>query len=149
MISIKQTIKQDHTDIDFLMTVNDDDALPEPMKRPGRIDTCVWFDLPNKIERRMILKGYLEDLVPKEKRPATKAIELYVTKSDGLAAAWLKEIALQCRYETQAEVLKTITAMKRLTEGARPQRVRRRRRRKIERKSVKPVVVVNPEATTG
>lgn len=126
LLSVLEWMKIDHPEVVLLLTANDEDELPGPMRRPGRIDETLWFDVPNKRERRAILKGYVDALVPKEKHPPARILEKMVTKSEGLAGAWLKEIALQLRYQKPQDALKSVQSMRRLGIARKSRRAVRR-----------------------
>lgn len=114
LLSILEWMKSDHPDVVCIMTANTVDTLPEPMLRPGRIEHIEWFDLPNLRERRAVLKGYIEKLLPEDKRPTKKLAEEMARASEKLGHAWLREIVLRMRFEEPKDMLKLIKGMKRM-----------------------------------
>lgn len=143
LLSVLEWVKADHPEVVLVMTANSTD-LPEALLRPGRVDEPVLFPLPVKRDRRAILRGYIEELVPKERRPSGAHVEEFVTRTDGFSGAWLREVALQLRYEPVAAVVKTITAMKKLQDESPTGRKRRRKKKRRTTKPAKAAVVTVP-----
>ena len=112
MFTVLDWMKTEFPDVPMFMTANRVSHLDSAFMRPGRVDEVEWCGLPGKKNRLAILNTYLKHYtVPtietKDKFKIIKATE-------GLAIAWIKEIALQLRYESVGRVLSLITSMKQL-----------------------------------
>lgn len=128
LLSVMEWIKSDHPDLAFFLTANEVQSLPEAMLRPGRVDHIAWFEPPNKLDRQQILRGYIDFFAP-ERRPTKAQFDAFVRRSDGLAPAWLREIALQLCYEDAKGVKKILEAVRRMHESPRERTIRARRRK--------------------
>lgn len=92
------------------MTINDITKLDPALLRPGRIDEIIGLNPPDGEERKSILQGYLNEF----KVTGEIDLEKLIESTDGLTAAYLREVALQLRYRPQTKVLKVITRMNEL-----------------------------------
>jgi ATP-dependent 26S proteasome regulatory subunit len=100
LLTVFSDFRGKHPGVTVVLTANDYKVLDVALLRPGRIDELVEFHPPKPDERRLILLGYLEEL-----RVTCVDPEPIVTASEGLTAAYLKEVALQFRYRKPEEVL--------------------------------------------
>lgn len=80
-------------DVLFVLTTNRVELLePALSARPGRIDQAIEIPLPDAGARRRLLDLYLPDDVPASSMP-DEALERIVSRTDGVAAAFIKELA--------------------------------------------------------
>jgi SpoVK/Ycf46/Vps4 family AAA+-type ATPase len=89
LLTIFSDFRGKHPEVTTVLTANNFKALDVALLRPGRIDELIEFDPPTPDERRLILLGYLEELGVRCVDP-----EPVVAASEGLTAAYLKEVAL-------------------------------------------------------
>jgi hypothetical protein len=111
LLTVLEWVRLDHPEVALMFTANTVE-LPSALKRPGRIDEIVWFDMPNDADQRAILEGYLRQL---EVSVDAATVDLIIAKSRGLAAAWLKELAIQLRYEPPERVAAIAEGMQQLS----------------------------------
>ena len=129
ILGVLEWVKLEHPEVMLVMTANRED-LPETFVRPGRVDEPLFFDAPNKRDRRAILQGYIDKMVPKERHPTKVQLTTFVARTEGLSGAWLRELAIQLRYVSPTSLAKTITAMKKLHDETSTERRRRRGRKR-------------------
>jgi hypothetical protein len=110
LFAILTDFKGKHPSLTVILTINDIKELPPALLRPGRIDVLVEFDTPTAEEREEILRGYLKDFGI----PADMDLADLVYETEGLTAAYLREVALQLRYRPPADVIKIIRKMNEL-----------------------------------
>ena len=110
LFAILTDFKGKHPSLTVILTINDIKELPPALLRPGRIDVLVEFDTPTAEEREEILRGYLKDFGI----PANMDLADLVYETEGLTAAYLREVALQLRYRPPADVIKIIRKMNEL-----------------------------------
>lgn len=110
LFSILSDFKCKHPNVTVAMTINDITKLDPALLRPGRIDEIIEFDPPDDEERRSIIQGYLDEF----KVGVNVDLDKLVESTNGLTAAYLREIALQLRYRPQDRILKVITRMNEL-----------------------------------
>jgi hypothetical protein len=110
LFSILSDFKCKHPNVTVALTINDITKLDPALLRPGRIDEIIEFDPPDGEERKSIIQGYLEEFKVTGDLDLAKLVEA----TDGLTAAYLREVALQLRYRPQDRVLKVITRMNEL-----------------------------------
>ena len=110
LFSILSDFKCKHPNVTVAMTINDITKLDQALLRPGRIDEIIEFEPPDEEERSEILQGYLKEFKVDSQVDLKKLSE----STDGLTAAYLREVALQLRYRPQDRVLKVITRMNEL-----------------------------------
>jgi cell division protease FtsH len=80
----------DDADVIFLLTTNRIDLLePALAARPGRVDRAVEIGLPDGPARRRLLQLYLPD----DARPSEDAVDRVLERTEGAAAAFVKELA--------------------------------------------------------
>lgn len=113
LFAILTSFKDKHPKLTIIMTANDISKLDGAFRRPGRIDEVFKFKTPTPEERKILLEGYL-----KEFKTECDDIEAIVAASADLTPAYLREFALQFRYETQTSVLEIITQQKELYKSA-------------------------------
>jgi len=107
LFSILSDFKCKHPNVTVALTINDITKLDPALLRPGRIDEIIEFEPPDEEERSQILEGYL-----KEFEVATEVdLKRIAESTEGLTAAYLREVALQLRYRPQERVLKVINRM--------------------------------------
>lgn len=111
MFTILDWIKLEYPYVSTFMTANRVSHLDSAFVRPGRIDEVLWFQLPDEDDILVLLNTYLDfyniSCSDHDKKKIVKAAE-------GLAVPWIKEIALQLRYESLDSVLGLIDSMKKL-----------------------------------
>lgn len=76
----------------ILGSVNDLGSLPDALRRPGRFDEILEFELPEEPLREAILSAHLKD---QSIRLKDEYVHTTATISEGLSGAELREIALQ------------------------------------------------------
>jgi len=76
----------------ILGAINNLEALPEPLRRPGRFDEIIDFELPCTNLRKRILLSHLKD---HGVRIANGYIHSLIEWTEGLSGAELRELALQ------------------------------------------------------
>lgn len=115
-------LKARHPSVTAILTANDVSAFHPASLRPGRVDQVIEFPDPGPEERLIILKGYLKEFKISENRlnePEVKDIlEDIVKETEGLTAAYLREVAIQLLRNPEKEVVATIRKMKELAEKA-------------------------------
>jgi ATP-dependent 26S proteasome regulatory subunit len=106
-------LKERHPAVTAILTANHVNVFDPAVIRPGRVDRVLAFEPPSPKDREVILKGYLKEFDVKV--PDLKA---FVRATDGLTAAYLREVAIQLKNTRDAkEVLDTIKLMKDLAEN--------------------------------
>ncbi len=113
MFTVLDWMKQEFSDVPMFMTANRVSHLDSAFMRPGRVDEVQWCSLPGIKNRLAILNTYIEY----HKAPPIDITDkiLIVKATKGLAIAWIKEIALQLKYESTESCLLKIKNMKRLS----------------------------------
>lgn len=106
-------LKARHPSVTAILTANSVKPFDAATLRPGRIDQVIEFQDPEPEERKMLLEGYLREFGAK-----VDNIDPIVQETEGLTAAYLREIAVQLRKDPMEEVLDTIRKMKVLAEKA-------------------------------
>ncbi len=106
MLNSFAEFKEENPSIGIIFTVNDESKLDSAFKRPGRIDSILDFCDLEDGDRMAILKGYL----PKDFSWGPEMDEI-LNMTESLSPAYLKEIAIQLRYESVGEVKKLIHRM--------------------------------------
>lgn len=104
LFTVLTEFKSKHPRVTIVLTANDPSELDAALTRPGRVDEIVDFLPPDEAEREALLVGYC-DAFGVTARDAVAAI---AAATQGLTAAYLREIALQLRY---ADGLDEILAM--------------------------------------
>jgi broad-specificity NMP kinase len=137
LLTILETIKATHPDTVLILTANDTSIIDKALLRPGRIDEIIEFEPQNAEEREHILIGYIEkfklDIKPKH-------IKKVIKSTDGLTAAFMREIAIQLKYSTIDEVLDTIQTMRKFILTDEPKKADKKKKRKKKKKKIK----INP-----
>jgi len=87
-----EMIKQRFPNITIFATVNDFDNLDDAIKRPGRIDKRIWFDLPTAEERITISTHYLEQF---DVDYEIENLELLVTNTVNMSPAYIRELCIR------------------------------------------------------
>jgi hypothetical protein len=113
VFTVLDWMKQKHPEVPMFMTANRVSHLDSALMRPGRVDEVEWCNAPGIKNRLAILNTYLksngvESLDIEDKIKIVKATK-------GLAIAWIKEVALQIKYEPIEMTLMRITNMKKLS----------------------------------
>lgn len=75
-----------------MAAVNDPEKIPEPLRRPGRLDEAPLFDYPDEALREDILRAHLEVLGP---RFSNGIVGKVVAETEKFSGADLREVALQ------------------------------------------------------
>jgi len=87
-----EMIKQQFPNITIFATVNDFEGLDPAIKRPGRIDKRIWFDLPSETDRRNVLLFYLE----KFKVTFTEdQLTTLMNNTDKMSPAYIRELCVR------------------------------------------------------
>lgn len=76
----------------ILSSINHLKNIPEPLRRPGRFDEILEFELPSEDLRRTILRSHLDSFGT---RITNGNVDQVVACSEGLSGADLRELALQ------------------------------------------------------
>ncbi len=113
MLEMLSDLKDRHSSVTAILTANNIGAFDPAVIRPGRIEKVVEFEDPDAGERRTILAGYLT-----ESSATCVNVEPFVEATEGLTAAYIRDIAIQLKREEEGEVLKNIQQMKRLADKA-------------------------------
>ena len=110
LFAILSDFKCKHPNVTVALTINDITKLDPALLRPGRIDEIIELEPPDEEDRGAILQGYLNEF------KVTNEVDLKKISgaTEGLTAAYLREIALQLRYRPQDSVLKVVTRMNEL-----------------------------------
>lgn len=115
VLEVLERFKVEYPWVSVLMTANTTTKFDLGMLRPGRIDTWVRFQLPQKEERREILDRYLEknaiSALPSQ-------LETLVEMTEGLSQDYLREIALELKYDDFAHVTGNIQLRQDLLKAA-------------------------------
>lgn len=103
-------LKERFPRVTIVMTANNLKVMDTAMTRPGRIDKVLQFDPPDEDERRRILAAYFAEYGVEVEIP-----QEVLDASEGLTAAYLKEVAIQfdCG-ESLEEILESIEMMQTL-----------------------------------
>lgn len=110
LLSILSDLKGKFPQLTVIITANSSKNLPDALLRPGRVDEIIDFPLPDAEDRREILRGYCQSF----SIPWSDEFDAVVEASEGLTGAFLKETALQLRYQTVPQVCRLVTRMKEL-----------------------------------
>ena len=106
LLHIMEEIPKRYPWLTVFFTANKLDNLDTALIRPGRIDEVVEFELPNKAERIELLKLYLGDTVVED-----KYINDIANITDGMSQAWMKEVAVQMKYDSPEKLIARIGKM--------------------------------------
>ena len=87
-----EMIKQQFPSITIFATVNNFDDLEPAIKRPGRIDKRIWFELPDEKSRTEVAKHYLDKYGVKYSK---KQIDLLVKSTQGMSPAYIRELCVR------------------------------------------------------
>lgn len=108
LLEILQRFKNEYTSTSLIMTSNTTDTFDDGFLRPGRVDTWEEFKLPEAEERRALITKYVDEF----KSPAsTEHLDELVKLTEGLSHDYLREVALELRYDEIDHVVKTVTLM--------------------------------------
>jgi ATPase family associated with various cellular activities (AAA) len=110
LFSILTDFKGKHPKTTVVLTVNDLTKLDAALLRPGRVDEIYRFDAPDQAARRDLLAGYFREF------GISADVEPFLEPTAGLTGAYLREIALQCRYKGPAGSLALVEQMKTIAE---------------------------------
>ena len=89
LLFLLENIKQHFPEIVIFATVNSFDLLESALKRPGRFDQTIWFDLPDEHNRKLIAKHYLGE---EGVEYTDTNVEYLVNKTEDMSPAYVKEI---------------------------------------------------------
>lgn len=89
MLFTIENLKQQFPQIVIFATVNYFETLDPAIKRPGRFDETLWFNLPDVKEREKVLKHYLDMRGVQYSKQNLKAL---AKKTNGLSPAYLVEL---------------------------------------------------------
>lgn len=108
ILTVMEWVKYEHQDVTLLITTNSTN-MNSSLLRPGRIDEVIQIKLPDEQDRKKIFEGYFTEFGIN-----TKLDDKILKETEGMSAAWLKEIALQMKYENFDTIMNTINDMKQL-----------------------------------
>ncbi|MDP2696419.1 MAG: ATP-binding protein [bacterium] len=111
LLCILETIKLDFPQSTIIVTANSVDELDPAIFRAGRLDEPIKFAIQNAEDRREILTCYGKKL---DIKISDEQIEKIISATEGLSAAYMKEIIIQMKYSSMEEVLNIIKTMKSL-----------------------------------
>lgn len=94
LLFILENLKAQFPNVILFATVNDFDGLDDAIKRPGRFDRTIWFELPNLEERKEIATFYLNKFEVQSKRG--KIAEL-AKETERMSPAYIKELCIRIR----------------------------------------------------
>jgi adenylate kinase family enzyme len=135
LLSILDMIKDTHPDTVLILTANDPDELSRALKRPGRIDEIIEFPAQSKKERKKILVGYMKVF----KSELTKEqIEKILKKTEGLTAAYMRELAIQAKYLSFEELMDHIAKVNKYAFGRDAEAKKEAKKAKKKKKDKKP-----------
>jgi hypothetical protein len=106
LFTILTDFKTKHSNVTIIMTINDLSVMDVALLRPGRIDEIIEFELPNLEDRKTILLGFLREF-----NIDCLYVDQIAEMTDGLTAAYLKEIAIQLKYKSHEYILTTVKQM--------------------------------------
>lgn len=113
LLSALVELKEKHPQVTLIMTANTLAPFDASFLRPGRIDEVLVFPAPGAKERRALLDGYLTEFdVPSL---SVADIDGLLRATRGLTAAYLRDVAVQLKFSSVAEVAHTVRLLKRLT----------------------------------
>lgn len=115
LFTILTDLKHKHPKITVFVTINDITKLDPALVRPGRIDEVLDFNPLTREIRAEILQGYLKEFGASPIVP----LDAVLDATEGLSAAYLREVALQFKYRSQEEIL---VKVKRMCELAEPKK---------------------------
>lgn len=92
LLFLLENIKQNYPEIVIFATVNEFDLLDDALKRPGRFDQIIWFDLPDVKERAQVAEHYLTNYGVVYKKAQIKSI---VDKTEEMSPAFIKELCMR------------------------------------------------------
>lgn len=110
LLFLLENIKQHFPNIIIFATVNSFNSLDNALKRPGRFDQTIWFDLPDQKEREAIARHYLEC---EGVKPIGTKIDDLVDKTEGMSPAYIKEICKRIAFKGWTVVDDVIAEFKR------------------------------------
>ena len=110
LLFLLENIKQNFPEVVVFATINDFSALDEALKRPGRFDQTVWFDLPDAETRSLVATYYLG----KENIDFDEVhLKLIVENTVNMSPAYIKEICERVAYKGWDVVPETIFEFRR------------------------------------
>lgn len=104
--------------VTIVMTANTVATLDPSFVRPGRVDEILEFETPERGERLAIIAGELDALSALGALQRPEFAEELADATEGLTAAYLREVGVQLAVSPGRDVLKTIVQMKRIAEQA-------------------------------
>lgn len=96
LLFLLENIKQHFPDIVIFATVNSFDGLDDALKRPGRFDQTIWFDLPDNEGRTQIAEYYLSS---EGVEFSSIQLDAVVDKTEGMSPAYIKELCKRLGYK--------------------------------------------------
>jgi hypothetical protein len=92
LLFLLENIKQQFPKVLIFATVNDFRDLDDALKRPGRFDKTLWFDLPDSKDREIIAAYYLDrNNVKYNKRQLNKLVK----STENMSPAYIKELCIR------------------------------------------------------
>jgi len=113
LLEMLSDLKERHSHVTAILTANSIAPFDPAVLRPGRIDRVIQFPEADADERRLLLVGYLLEF-----KASCEKLDPFVEVTEGLTAAYIREIAAQLTTTDEAEVLENIKEMKALVEKA-------------------------------
>lgn len=114
LLEILQRFK-DQTTTSVLMTANTVNQFDKGFLRPNRIDTWVEFQLPDEAERLDILARYTEQF---KTHASTEHLRALAAATVELSQDYIREVALQLRYDEYEDVVRNIALSRKLLKEA-------------------------------
>ncbi|MBC8221142.1 MAG: ATP-binding protein [SAR86 cluster bacterium] len=109
LLAVLEGLKTNNPDTVVILTANDTGVIDKALLRPGRIDEIIEFHPQDEEEQERILRGYLDKFNISISDDDIKAV---VSSTEGLTAAYIREVAVQLKYKAVKDVLETVTIMR-------------------------------------
>lgn len=96
-----EMIKQQFPNITIFATVNNFEDLDLAIRRPGRIDKRIWFELPTDHERQRIALHYLKEFGVEHNK---SNIDALVADTENMSPAYIRELCVRLATEGWEEL---------------------------------------------
>lgn len=110
LLFLLENIKQQFPDVVIFATVNFYEELDPAIKRPGRFDKTIWFELPSEKERKKIAKFYLDQFNVKYSNTRIKQVAV---ATEGMSPAYIRELCNRVEIQGWKEMPLIIEEFKR------------------------------------
>lgn len=114
LLFILEIIKQHFPEIILITTVNDFNSLDSAIKRPGRIDKRIWFNMPSSEDRAKIIRYYVDDM--KVDISDERLTQLTADTQD-MSPAYIKEFCIRVSVEGWSKYDSILEEFKRTLES--------------------------------